>query len=241
MKECKAYIGTSGYVYSHWRGLFYPEKLSSSKWFEFYAKYFNTVEINMSFYRWPTQQTIKQWKKRVEGSKFVYTLKAPQDITHVKRLVGVKNIVKNFYKLADLLKPHLGCILFQLPPSLKFDEKRLREFIRCLDQNYKNVIEFRHKSWWNEETYKMMDGKAIFCIVSAPRLPDDFVKTREEVYIRFHGKLFWYGSNYSNAELKEWAKKIKKSKAKEVYCYFNNDFNAYAAFNALTLAKFLKE
>ncbi|MEM2822036.1 MAG: DUF72 domain-containing protein [Candidatus Pacearchaeota archaeon] len=243
----KFWIGTSGYVYWHWRKLFYPEELPSYKWFDYYVKHFNTVEINMSFYRWPKESTVKGWlnkAKKIEqesGKRFIYTLKANQLITHIKKLVNVERLVRDFYKLADLLSHYLGCILFQLPPSLHFDKQRLKQFLACLDKSYKNVIEFRHPSWWNESTYELMQDKAIFSIVSAPRLPEDFVKTADIIYIRFHGKKQWYGSNYSDAELKEWAKKIKKAKAKEVYCYFNNDFNAYAVHNALTLKKLLEK
>ncbi|MEM1577554.1 MAG: DUF72 domain-containing protein [Candidatus Pacearchaeota archaeon] len=241
--EC--YIGTSGYVYWHWRDRFYPKELSSYKWFDYYAKYFNTVEINMSFYKWPSENIIKAWKNKVkklekEGKIFLYTLKANKQITHIRKLIGIKKILKNFYKLAENIEPYLGCILFQLPPSLKFDEKRIENFVNLLDENYINVIEFRHKSWWNNGVYKILKNKAVFCIVSAPNLPEDFIKTHENIYIRFHGKQGWYRSNYSDNELKDWAKKIKNSKAKKVFVYFNNDFNAYAVFNALKLKEFLK-
>lgn len=244
----KFWIGTSGYVYWHWKGLFYPKDLPTYKWFDFYARHFNTVEINASFYRWPKESTIKGWKNRAkklekEGKEFIFTLKANQMITHIKKLSNVKKIVKDFYKVVSLLEPYLGCILFQLPPSLKFDEKnekKLREFLKCLNKRYRNVIEFRHASWWNEKTYELMEDNAIFCITSAPKLPEDFVKTHDVIYLRFHGKKIWYGSNYSEKELREWSEKIKKSKAKEVYCYFNNDFNAFAVENAIKLKQLLE-
>ena len=241
----KCYIGTSGYVYWHWKERFYPKELSSYRWFDYYAKHFNTVEINMSFYRWPKESTIRAWKNKArklekEGREFLFTLKVNRQITHIKKIVGVKKLVADFYKLASLLQPYLGCILFQLPPSLKFDKKKLTNFLNALDDKFNNVIEFRHASWWNKETYKLLRNKATFCIVSSPNLPEDFIKTNDIVYIRFHGKQRWYGSNYGDKELKDWAEKIKKSKAKIIYAYFNNDFNAYAVFNALKLKKFLK-
>jgi uncharacterized protein YecE (DUF72 family) len=241
----KYYIGTSGYVYWHWKKLFYPEDLATSKWFDYYAKHFNTVEINATFYRWPKESTIKGWKSKAkkleaEGKEFLFTLKANQMITHVKKLKNVKTIVRDFYNVAEALQPYLACILFQLPPSLKFDAKRLESFLDCLNDRYKNAIEFRHPSWWNETTYATMKDKAIFCVVSAPRLPEDFVKTYKAIYVRFHGKKIWYGSNYSDEELREWSKKIKQSKA-DAYVYFNNDFNAYAVYNALKLKEFLEK
>jgi len=244
-KNVKSYVGTSGYFYFHWKKRFYPEELSIYKWFNYYAKFFNTVEINATFYRWPKETTIKQWKNKgkkleKEGREFLFTLKVNQRITHIKKLKGIKRDLLEFYRLAEILKPYLGCILFQMPPSLKFDEKRLENFVNELNDNYINVIEFRHPSWWTKETYDILKNKSVFCVVSAPSLPEKFIKTREIVYVRFHGKQRWYGSNYSDKELKEWSEKIKNSKAKIAFCYFNNDFNAYAVYNALKLKEFLE-
>jgi len=242
----KCYIGTSGYVYWHWKERFYPKDLKSYKWFDYYSKFFNTVEINATFYRWPKESTIKQWKGKgkkleKEGKEFLFTLKVNQRITHIKKLKGIKKDLSEFYRLAEILKPYLGCLLFQLPPSLKFDEKRLENFVHELKDDCLNVIEFRHDSWWNEKTFKILNNKAIFCVVSSPSLPESFIKTMDIVYVRFHGKKRWYGSNYSDKELLEWSKKIKNSKAKIAFCYFNNDFNAYAVYNALKLKEFLNE
>lgn len=238
--KIKFFIGTSGWSYLHWRGRFYPQELSSYKWLEHYAKHFNTAEVNMTFYRWPNETLLKNWYKRTP-QEFYFTLKAPQTITHIKKLKNVEVMLKQFYQLASLLKEKLACILFQLPPSLKFNYEKLEGFLQDLNLEFKNVIEFRNESWWQDSTYKLMKKyNTSFCIVSAPRLPDEAIITSKIAYIRFHG-LGWYSSNYSNAELKKWAEKIKKAtkSCREVYCYFNNDYNAYAIYNAIELKKLL--
>ena len=123
----------------------------------------------------------------------------------------------------------------------KYNKEKLNEIIKQLDTKKKNVIEFRHESWFKKEVYdKLKKNKIIFCIVSSPKFPEDFIKTAGDIYIRFHGKESWYRSNYSKKELSSWAKKIKQSKAKNVWAYFNNDANAYAVKNSLELKRILK-
>ena len=186
-EKIKFHVGTSGWSYLHWRARFYPINLNNYKWLEYYAKHFNTTEVNMTFYRWPKENMLKNWYKRTP-SHFSFTLKAPKIITHIKKLTGIKKIVRDFYTLADLLKEKLACILFQLPPSLKFNKDKLQHFLNTLDKNYNNVIEFRHPSWWQEDTYNLlMNHKIIFCVVSASQLPQDIIITSNVCYFRFHG------------------------------------------------------
>ena len=130
----------------------------------------------------------------------------------------------------------MGCFLFQFPPSLHFSKGKLDEIIRQLNPDKLNVLEFRHPSWFIPEVYdKLKDNSIVFCTVSAPGLPEDFVKTADDIYVRFHGKESWYAYDYSKEELEEWIKKIKGLRPKRAWIYFNNDANAYAPFNALTL------
>lgn len=233
-------IGCSGWFYWHWKGLFYPEELPQSKWFNYYTEKFDTVELNSPFYHWPKISTAKSWYRK-SPKNFVYTLKVNRFITHIKKFKNCKKLIDSFYKIGEELKEKMGCFLFQLPPSLHFSKRKLEEIIRQLNSEKTNVIEFRHKSWFIPEVYeKLKTNGIIFCIVSAPELPEDFVKTADDVYIRFHGKTNWYADNYSDEELREWAKKIKKSKAKRIWVYFNNDANAYAPWNALKLRKILE-
>ena len=233
------YFGCSGQQYDGWKGTFYPRELSKIKWLEYYATKFNTVEINYTFYRFPSEKSVKNWYKRTPKN-FKITLKGSRFVTHVKKIKNVKTPIKKFYKMSDLLKEKLGCILWQLPPMLKKDTERLEKFCKNLDPKYNNIIEFRNKTWFDKETYKVLKkNKVGYCIISAPKLPDDIQITSKTAYIRFHGRQ-WYNYNYSKKELNEWAKKIKKIKAKEVYCYFNNDWYAYAPKNCLVLKKLIK-
>lgn len=233
-------LGTSGWSYPEWKGRFYPEDLSQRKWLPFYAEHFNTIEINMTFYRFPKPETLKGWLDKTP-SNFTFTLKANRQITHYKKLQDVKGDLRYFYMLADSLQERLGCILFQLPPSLTKNMDLLQDFLSHLSPNHKNVIEFRHESWFAEDVYSLLrTHKVIFCVVSSPELPDDIVETAETSYFRFHGRIGWYKYNYTDEELKDWAEAIKKTKSKERFIYFNNDYHAYAVANCKKLGEYLR-
>ena len=233
-------LGTSGWSYPEWKGRFYPEDIPQRKWLPFYAGQFNTVEINMTFYRFPKPETLKGWLDKTP-SNFTFTLKANRQITHYKKLQDVKGDLRYFYLLADSLQERLGCILFQLPPSLTKNMDLLQDFLSHLSPNHKNVIEFRHESWFSEDVYSLLRShKVIFCVVSSPELPDHVVETAETSYFRFHGRIGWYKYNYTDEELKDWAEAIKKTKSKECFIYFNNDYHAYAVANCKTLGEFLE-
>ncbi len=238
--KAKIFIGCSGWFYWHWVGKFYPEELKPYRWLEYYAKRFNTVEVNATFYRIPKESMLKGWLKRTPDG-FKFSLKANRRITHDKKLRGIKRDLKVFYSLANMLGEKLGCILFQFPPSIKFNKKLLKDFVEALDKNFRNVIEFRHKSWFNAESYDMLKkGGVGFCIVSAPKLPDDCEKTAKFVYVRFHGAKRWYNYDYSSNELRSWADRLKKLKAREYFIYFNNDVNCYAVKNAKMVKRYFK-
>ncbi len=237
----KFYIGCSGWSYNSWVGRFYPPELKKKEWLEYYAQHFDTVEINMSFYRFPARKTLTAWYNKTPRG-FLFTLKANRMITHVKKLKGTEKSLGLFYSLADELKDKLACILFQIPPSLTKDKhiKTLEGFLKSLSPDHRNVIEFRHKSWFCKEVYDLLSSdKAIFCIVSAPKLPSDAVVTGKFAYVRFHGVDSWYDYHYSKEELRKWAEEIKKLKV-ETFAYFNNDWYAYAPNNALDLGRMLK-
>ena len=234
------FIGCSGWFYWHWRGAFYPTDLPTSRWFSHYAKRFKTVELNAPFYSWPTIATVHSWMQQAGRRQFVYTVKVCELITHIKRFAGTKTLVRDFGLIADLLGPRMGCFLFQLPPSFRYTPARLKRILDQLDHRRRNVVEFRHKSWWNEAVYKgFRETGTIMCSCSGPRLPDELVKTAEDVYIRFHGLKTWYRHDYSNAELAVWAKRIEESGAKTVWAYFNNDRGGYSIKNARALMRLL--
>jgi len=230
-------IGTSGWHYNHWSQLFYPAQLPKSKWFEHYATHFDTVEINNTFYQLPKQQTIENWHRQAPKN-FLYTVKANRYITHIKRLKDTSEALERFFERVHLLKENLGPVLYQLPPSFHKDLDRLVGFIRLLPKNLPTVFEFRHKSWFSEDTYKLLsEFNAAFCIHDMPGIKTPRVITADIIYIRFHGPTGKYEGNYSESALQNWAQWIKENikKAHSLYAYFNNDIHAYAINNAKTL------
>jgi uncharacterized protein YecE (DUF72 family) len=236
------YIGCSGWFYWHWRECFYPPGTPSNRWFDYYASQFRTVELNAPFYSWPTVGTVNTWIRQAGRRRFIYTVKVNELITHVKQFSRTKQLVRDFGHVADLLGPRMGCLLFQLPPSFRYSPARLKRIVEQLDPARRNVVEFRHKSWWNDRVYQALrDAGIIFCSCSGPRLPDVLVKTNDDdIYIRFHGTSRWYRHDYTREELSVWAGRIKASGATRVWAYFNNDREGYAIKNARALIRLLR-
>jgi uncharacterized protein YecE (DUF72 family) len=235
----KIYVGTSGWQYYHWKGKFYPEDLPSKDFLKFYSKYFNTVEVNTSFYHFTKKSTFEKWKKEI-NKNFLFSIKLHRLFTHFRKLKlnkDDKRILKETIEIYKVLGKNLGPILIQLPPSLKKDLKVLEKFLK----NFKNLelaIEFRHKSWLDKETYNFLKKKNVaFVISDSPRWPTDIVKTADFVYIRFHGKPKLFASKYEKEELQRYAKEIKKLKPKTLFAYFNNDAEGYAVEDALEFQK----
>lgn len=234
-------IGCSGWFYWHLRGDFYPTQMPTRDWFAHYAEHFQTVELNAPFYSWPTVGTVQSWIRQAAGREMIYTVKVPELITHIKKFEDTKTLVRDFGHVADLLGPRMGCLLFQLPPSFHYTAARLRTVLDQLDPVRRNVVEFRHPSWWNEDVYDSFEqAGAIFCSCSGPGLPDPAIRTAGEIYIRFHGVEKWYRHDYSAGELADWASRIRAADAEHVWAYFNNDFNGYAIKNATMLREMLR-
>jgi uncharacterized protein YecE (DUF72 family) len=235
------HVGCSGWFYWHWRECFYPQGVPASRWFEHYASKFRTVELNAPFYSWPTVATVQTWRRQPGRRKFTYAVKVNELITHRKRMSGVKTLVRDFCFIADLLGDRLGWFLFQLPPSFHYSPATLKRVLSALDHARPNVVEFRHRSWWNERVYSAFRKTGtVFCSCSGPRLPDELVKTADDVYLRFHGTKQWYRHDYSKEELAVWAERIRASGPRRVWAYFNNDRNGYAIKNARELTRQLK-
>jgi uncharacterized protein YecE (DUF72 family) len=238
---CDIRIGTSGWHYGHWSGPFYPVDLPKNKWLEFYSQHFDTVEINNTFYHQPKPQTFKNWHKQAPKD-FLFTVKANRFITHIKKLKGVQEPLERFFDGAQLLKKNLGPILYQLPPSLHKDLGRLRDFFQLLPKRRIAIFEFRHNSWFSDDTYELLDKYgAGFCTHDLVGVPSPRMITGGLIYIRFHGPTGRYQGNYTKAMLKDWVNWIKEH-TKEVhsaYAYFNNDVSGHAIKNAKTLKEIL--
>jgi len=239
--KCDIRIGTSGWYYNHWTELFYPAGLQKSKWFEYYAGHFDTVEINNTFYHQPKQESIKRWQ-RLAPEHFIYSVKANRYITHIKRLKDSAEPLDRFFEGVGLLKKKLGPILYQLPPSMHKDLDVLETFIKLLPKKRLAVFEFRHKSWFSEDTYKLLDKFGIgFCVHDMSGIISPRIVTGDIIYIRFHGSTGRYEGNYSKSALQNWAKWLKErtKQVQSIYAYFNNDIDANAISNAKTLKELL--
>jgi uncharacterized protein YecE (DUF72 family) len=233
------FLGCSGFYYNHWKGLFYPDKLSKTQWLQYYTTKFNTVEVNSTFYRFPTEKLLQGWYNKTPAD-FKFTVKANRLITHTHKFHNTQETTSRFYQTTKTLKEKLACVLFQLPPFVHKNIELLQTIADQMDFEVVNVLEFRHESWWCSEVYDFLRQKGlVFCSVSSSDLPEDLIKTANAVYVRFHGKNGWYQGDYPEKALQEWAQKIQSAEAKQVYCYFNNDINAYAPKNCATLKNLL--
>lgn len=235
----KWFIGTSGWQYKHWKGMFYPEGLKSADWLSFYTQHFNTLEVNVTFYRDVKPSTYEKWRS-IAPDDFRFAVKTSRFITHIKRLKVDINSVNRFTESVRNLKEKLGVVLAQLPPGLTFDESLIRDFFALLDKKLRYAIEARNKSFVNEKFFSILEENGVaWCIAdSAGRFPYHEIITAPFVYIRLHGSQRLYASEYTDDELVAWRDKILQW-GKDTFIYFDNDFNGYAIRNAFTLKSLL--
>lgn len=235
-------IGCSGFSYKDWKGNFYPEKLAQNKWFGYYTERFNTLEVNVTFYRFPRLKTMEDWYNK-SPVNFLFAVKAPRLITHYKRFKDCERLLSDFYTtIKDGLRQKLGPVLFQLPPQIAYDKDFLQRMINSLDSAVDNVIEFRHGSWWRKNVYNALAKHDItFCGMNYPGLPNDVVINLSRVYYRFHGAPKLYYSQYDDNTIKSMADAVLKSrKAKDVFVYFNNTATMAAINNAAQIKQYLR-
>lgn len=234
------YIGCSGFHYKEWKDAFYPPGLAQKNWFQFYAQQFKTLEINSSFYRFPKKETFKKWYD-ASPDGYVFSVKAPKTFTHFRRFNNSKDLLAMFYDIAlDGLKEKLGPVLFQFPGSVKFDEALLGRILKLANPAFRNVLEFRHASWWNNRVLSLLKEAGIaFCGISINNLPNDFQGQLAFSYYRFHGVPNLYYSRYEENFLEQVVQQAINSATQEVFLYFNNTANVHAIDNARFVEKLI--
>ena len=212
-------VGTSGYSYKEWKGTFYPSDLPAAKMLPFYATQFDTVEINNTFYRMPEAKTVAKWATEVP-EKFVFVLKAPQRITHQKRLAGAEDDVRFFFEAAAELGPKLGPVLFQLPPFVKKDAAKLRDFLRILP-DHPVAFEFRHATWFDDEVFGLLrEHDAAICAADTDEAADPSALTMSTAswgYLRLRR------TEYAEGEIAQWAKRVQQQSWSAAYVFFKHE------------------
>jgi len=213
-------VGTSGYSYKEWKGTFYPDDLPAAKMLPFYAEHFESVEINNTFYRMPESKTLLKWKSEVPD-RFTFVLKAPQRITHQKKLNDAGDDVRYFFDVAASLDEKLGPVLFQLPPYFRKDATRLREFIDVVPREARIGFEFRHQSWMDEEIFDILRGRdAALCASDTDEVSDPgalVVPTATWGYQRLRR------TDYDDAQLRAWRERIAKQNWSDAYVFFKHE------------------
>ena len=213
------WIGTSGFQYAEWKGTFYPEKLPASKMLGFYAEHFSTTEINYTFRRIPSAQTIQRW---VEGTppRFTFSLKAPQRITHFSKLRDCGDTLRFFYSVVSALGEKLGPVLFQLPPSFKKDVPLLADFLREFPVGMRAAFEFRNTSWFADDTYAALaQAEVALCVAESEKIQAPPVTTAKYGYLRLRRE------DYQAADVQRWAMFVRQQADKwsEAFIYFKHE------------------
>jgi uncharacterized protein YecE (DUF72 family) len=211
------WVGTSGFQYPEWKGTFYPETLSTAKMLPFYAAHFSTTEINYSFYRIPSEKTLTNWAAATP-LQFRFAMKAPQEITHVRKLRDCGEVLERFCGVLKCLGGKLGPVLFQLPPFLRSDPALLKDFLSMLPAGLHSAFEFRHASWFNNETFAALKSKNMaLCIADSEKLTTPITMTADFGYFRLRNP------TYTKADIARWAKVISGQRLKETHAYFKHE------------------
>jgi uncharacterized protein YecE (DUF72 family) len=235
------FVGTSGFAYASWRGGFYPPELPTAQFLSFYAAHFPTVELNVTFYRWPRSRTLDNWRQQ-GGEGFRFVVKVHRALTHLKRLRGCQEELEKLQQLCQVLRPAL--LLFQLPPSFSFDGQRLEGFLAQLPPGLPAMAwEARHPTFFTAEALAFFVHHRLSLVVadSGNRFPSQRVVTALPLYLRFHGPKALYASPYTSEQLRDyalWVRQVLPPEG-EAYAFFNNDVGGYALNNAREFAQLL--
>ena len=235
-------VGAAGWHYAHWRGSFYPASVPPDQWLSYYARYFDTVEINRSFYRLPSPETWREWYDGVPAD-FCFAVKASRYLTHWKKLKSPQLATADFMRSTDALGEKRGPLLFQLPPRWRCNTQRLAQFLAVLPSDGAHVFEFRDPSWHCDDVYALLARhNAAFCIYDLGGFQSPRPVTADFAYLRLHGPDAPYCGSYAEEALRRWAEEIGSwRRLRQVYVYFDNDQAGYAVDNALRLKTLLGE
>ncbi|GBD42286.1 hypothetical protein HRbin39_01675 [bacterium HR39] len=238
----RARIGTSGWAYGNWRGLFYPPKLRRGEWLVWYARFLDTVEVNASFYRLPSEELVRRWVAHGPDD-FLFAVKAWRAITHDRRLADCADLLEQVYARAEPFGAKLGPILFQLPPRFPADPPRLADLLALLRRDRRHAFEFRDPSWHSGEVYRLLERHdCAFVPFDLAGLTGPRVATASFVYVRLHGHERRYRGRYTREQLEDWAGWLAErlEEGRDVFVYFDNtDEEAHAVVNARELRAML--
>jgi uncharacterized protein YecE (DUF72 family) len=242
-RKGRARVGCSGWEYKHWRGDFYPLEIPKPRWFEHYARIFDTVEINNTFYRLPEARTFARWAAQAPAT-FVYAVKSSRFLTHMKKLKDPEQPLTLLFERMAPMRRRLGPVLYQLPPGWKLNRDRLEHFLQVLPHGVRHVLEFRDSSWYSEDVYAMLERfRVSLCLHDMRGSATVRRRVGPFIYARFHGAgEAQYGGGYSEGRLRDWAEWLNEQRALgiDVYAYFNNDVGGHAPRDAVTLRRFLE-
>ena len=236
-------IGCSGWQYKHWRGDFYPSDVPMTRWFEYYASRFDTVEINNSFYRLPEAETFARWGQRAPA-RFLFAVKASRFLTHMKKLKEPEEPVERLFTRMRHLGTHLGPVLYQLPPGFKLDRPRLEHFLHTLPSGVQHVMEFRDPTWYADDVSELLERHGVArCLHDMKGSATSRERIGPFVYVRFHGASGTYSGGYSADRLERWAEWLhdQRTAGVDVFAYFNNDVGGHAPRDAITLRRLVED
>jgi uncharacterized protein YecE (DUF72 family) len=235
------HVGCSGWNYAAWRELFYPKGLPTNRWLEHYAQHFSTVEVNSTFYRLPKRDAVARWVTQVPDD-FIFTIKSSRYLTHIKRLTDMVQGVERFYERIEPLvqSSKLGPVLWQLPGNFKRDDERLENALLALPPG-RHCFEFRDPSWFTDDVYALLREHGVALVIGDRPEVAQF-QTQEMTagwtFVRFHHGHRGRRGNYSESELEEWRARVEGwRREREVFLYFNNDWEGFAIQNALWMEK----
>ena len=236
-------IGASGWSYDHWTGVLYPPKLAATRRLAVYVEEFDTVELNASFYRWPTPARFTQWRDQLPDG-FTMTVKAPRGLTHARRLGSPEQWIERIAAGWDALGNRRAALLVQLHPAQQRDDERLDHFLSAVPDSIPVAMELRHPSWDDPAVYDLLRGHGVaYVVMSGPGLPCVVTATAGLAYLRLHGpgEEAMYSGSYDTEELRRWAREIRAwdAEGRDVLVYFNNDLGGHAVRNAQELRSML--